>query len=239
MQPTFRNLTESFEGWAYRSGLSRRLSELEKERLVERGGGSTRVHRLTAAGRVHALGGRDPDTCWSRHWDGCWRLVCFDIPTTKNSHRRHLRHYLHSLRFGLLQRSIWITPDPVDEQAQRLHLEKIDARSLVLMEARACGGESDVDIVRAAWDFSRINELYTKHLRILEKRPTAKVKNNIQARALLGWAHDEHKAWIDAVRVDPLLPAVLLPSDYLGRRAWQGRVKQLAKIKHAIAGFQG
>src|SRR5438552_1513378 len=80
MQPTFRNLDESFEGWAYRHGLLRRLALLEKQRLLERRTKKDRLYRLTAEGRLRALGGRDPQIEWARRWDGRWRLVCFDVP---------------------------------------------------------------------------------------------------------------------------------------------------------------
>src|SRR5437867_5761433 len=82
VRPTFRNLTDSFESWAYRNGFNRQLTELERRTLVEsspRGHESSdRVLRLTEAGRLHALGGRDPEACWLQNWDGIWRLVLFD-----------------------------------------------------------------------------------------------------------------------------------------------------------------
>src|SRR6266513_1066496 len=43
-----------------------------------------RLYRLTAQGRLHALGGRDPQEQWARPWDGRWRLVLFDVPTGQN-----------------------------------------------------------------------------------------------------------------------------------------------------------
>src|SRR5439155_23765321 len=81
-RPTFRNLTGSSEGWAYGHGLRRQLAELERRKLLEspasvrdRSRHLERVLRLSEAGRVHALGGRDPEARWARPWDGCWRLV--------------------------------------------------------------------------------------------------------------------------------------------------------------------
>ncbi|PYI80803.1 MAG: hypothetical protein DME26_20925 [Verrucomicrobia bacterium] len=70
-RPTFRNLTDSFESWAYRTGFHRQLAALEQQRLVETKQESTggRVHRLTEAGRLRALGARDPVVCWKRRWD--------------------------------------------------------------------------------------------------------------------------------------------------------------------------
>ena len=59
VRPTFRNLTESYEGWAYRKGLMRQITTLERQRILERDNNlpNDRLYRLTAIGRLHALGG--------------------------------------------------------------------------------------------------------------------------------------------------------------------------------------
>src|ERR1041385_675509 len=99
MQPTFRNLTDSFEGWAYRNGFHRQLAELERQKLVESqapasglsAAVSERVLRLTESGRICALGGRDPELHWRRNWDGYWRLILFDLPVTRSADRKSTR----------------------------------------------------------------------------------------------------------------------------------------------------
>ena len=237
MRPTFRNLNESFEGWAYRSGLSRRIADLEKERYLERRNRTDRICKLTAKGRERALGGRDPKVQWERPWDGWWRLVCFDVPMARNRQRNQLRYYLRSKWFGLLQRSIWISPDPVQEEARRMRRATVEAKSLVLLEARTCGGESDAHVVASAWNFQLINKLYGDHLKILEKPAVAKVTTKNQAKVLLRWTQAEHRAWTDAIRADPLLPKVLLPDDYLGRRAWERRVQVMELAGAAVKRF--
>ena len=89
IRPTFSNVTESFEGWAYRKGLMRQLAALEKQSLLERDASQpkNRVYRLTEQGRLHALGGRDPQAQWARHWDEIWRLVLFDVPVGEGTRR--------------------------------------------------------------------------------------------------------------------------------------------------------
>ena len=103
LRPTFRNLTGSYESWAYKNGLLRQLARLEEQRIVERDSAwrDERIYRLTSLGRLQALGGRDPAEHWSRIWDGNWRLVLFDVPTTQNSRRSQLRRYLRSRGFLL------------------------------------------------------------------------------------------------------------------------------------------
>src|SRR5258708_7330319 len=79
IRPTFRNLTGSYESWAYRNGLLRQALRMEKQQLIDSNfnAGGDRLFRLTAQGRLRALGGRDPEERWARRWDGHWRLVLF------------------------------------------------------------------------------------------------------------------------------------------------------------------
>ncbi len=228
-RPTFRNLTDSYESWAYRSGLLRQLSVLQKQQLIESNSltPAERMFRLTAQGRLHALGGRDPSTRWAREWDGRWRLVLFDVPIAQNSHRKRLRRYLQDRGFGYLQGSVWVSPDPLEEERKILAGAKVDVGSLLLLDARPCAGESDAEIVSVAWDFERINGHYARLIKILSDRPTGGLKNEAAAKALHRWAKLEREAWLDAVTIDPLLPERILPDGYLGLRAWQRRIEVL------------
>jgi DNA-binding transcriptional regulator PaaX len=238
-RPTFRNLTDSFESWAYRNNLLRQIAALEEEQLVERDSTSSRdrLYRLTWRGRLHALGGRDPQARWAREWDGRWRLVLFDVPTTQNSQRAQLRRYLHDKCFGYLQNSVWITPDSLEEERQVLAGGKINVETLILLEARPCAGESDSEIVGGAWDFEFINNRYARHLKILGERPRGALGNETAAKALRNWAAAEREAWLDAVTCDPLLPARILPDGYLGQRAWRQRIKVLREAGRQLCTF--
>ncbi len=240
-RPTFRNLTESFESWAYRNGFLRELAELERRRFLERNAAemrATRLYRLTTEGRLRALGGRDPEAQWSRPWDGRWRLVLFDVPLAANSHRVRLWRYLSNRGFGYLQDSVWISPHPLTEEVRLLASAKIDVESLILLEAKPCAGESNADIVGGAWDFDRINSFYSRHLGVLSEKPTVKRNSETNAKALRRWAEAERIAWKDAVSADPLLPKELLPAAYLGRRAWQRRIKVLEKARRDLVAFK-
>src|SRR6266446_9532087 len=230
-RPTFRNLTASYESWAFRNRLYRQVDALEGQQLLERDSRAPddRVYRLTWQGRLRALGGRDPQARWSREWDGRWRLVLFDVPTAQNSHRTRLRRYLRDKGFGYLQNSVWITPDSLADERQLLGGGKINVETLILLEATPCAGETDGEIVAGAWDFERINRRYTRHLKILDERPGGTLGNEVAARALLRWAAAERDAWLDAVTNDPLLPERILPSDYLGQQAWRRRIEVLWK----------
>jgi phenylacetic acid degradation operon negative regulatory protein len=239
LNPTFRNLTGSYESWAYRRGLLRQLSRLERRQLIERGQGpeGDRLYRLTAQGRLHVIGGREPPERWARSWDGQWRMVVFDVPGAKNRQREWLRRYLRGRGFGCLQNSVWITPDPMERERQILAGGTVNVESLILLEARPCAGESDSEIVAGAWDFEHINALYDRHLKVLRTRPEAKLRDEASANVLLRWAAAEREAWRQAISSDPLLPARILPSRYLGRKAWSERVKALRAAGRQVKAF--
>ena len=136
-RPAFRNLTDSFEEWAYRNGFLRQLQRLEKRQLLEQQTpvSGDRLHRLTEAGNTvkECLGGRDAAAQWKRRWDGRWRLVVFDVPEGRRGLRDKLRAQLRRRGFGYLQHSVWITPDPVSEDHALLASREVDVESLILL----------------------------------------------------------------------------------------------------------
>ncbi len=239
-RPTFRNLTDSFETWAYRTGIQRQLATLAQRQLIEKDTRvpDARIYRLTSAGRLHALGGRDPAAEWARPWDGLWRMVLFDVPLGQEGRRKELRRYLSQRAFGCLQRSVWITPHPLEPEIKLLRGEAVDAASLMLLEGRACAGESDADLVAAAWDFGRINAGYRRYLEVLDQCPAGPLVDHAAAKALRRWANLERAGWLQAVSVDPLLPQALLPADYQGAAAWARRQQTLAKAARQSQEFR-
>jgi phenylacetic acid degradation operon negative regulatory protein len=241
MWPTFRNLTDSFESWAYRNDLSRQVAKLEELRLLERNekANGDRLYRLTEQGRLHALGGRDPAVQWSRHWDGYWRLVLFDVPMEQHVQRGRLRRYLQTHGFGYLQGSVWVTPDPLLGEREILAGGKINVESLLLLDVRPCSGESDADIIAGAWDFNQINHRYASYIKVLERRPERSLHDSAAAKAFQQWAAEERSAWNDAVQIDPLLPKRLLPPNYLGCSAWKRRIDALHQVRQQMRTFRG
>jgi len=227
MRPTYRNLTDSFEGWAYRNGFLRQLAELERRKFLERESSEKRVYRLTEAGRLQALGGRDPQAQWNRAWDGRWRLVIFDLPERNNVARVRLRRFLRDHGFGYLQKSVWISPDPLTGLLPYLRSFGDDVESLLTLEAQTCAGEGDGAIVSGAWDFKEINRLYNKSAALLNDLPAVSGRDPDGARQLQRWARLERAAWQEAVASDPLLPERLLPPGYAGREVWELRVRVL------------
>jgi phenylacetic acid degradation operon negative regulatory protein len=123
------------------------------------------------------------------------------------------------------------------EEFEILASESINVESLILLDARPCAGETDEQIVAGAWVFERTNNRYTHHLKVLKQRPSGSLRSEAAASALQRWAAAEHEAWLNAVTKDPLLPDRILPSGYLGKRAWQRRKEVLQHAGQQIGSF--
>ena len=230
LQPTLRNLFESFEGWAYRNGLLWQIRRLEAAGYLEASEETfdgKRMHRLTEAGRLAALGGRDPERAWGSEWDRKWRLFLYDVPEREKSARRQLTRTLTGLGCGCLQRSVWIAATVPAGIEKALAEQGDDCSHLMFFEAESRGRRVDRRMVDAAWDFDGINDNYERHMEILKRLPGE--EERVTAEFLAQWAREENAAWMAAVRADPLLPGCLLPKGYAGRRAWRQRTGVLAR----------
>ena len=228
IQPTWRNATDSFEAWAYRKGYLDQIHRLEAQRFLEkmRAGTDKRLIRLTESGRIRALGGRDPMAEWKRPWDGIWRAVVYDLPSKNEGLRSRLYRALKSNGFGNLQRSVWITPDPLT-RFQKLFRGDNQVKTFICLESKPCGGERDKDIVLGAWKWREIDALYRHHRGVLQALPKLSPSKSPDPDELLEWGRRERTAWKTVIENDPLLPEALLPRGYLGKRVWKERVRVL------------
>ena len=229
--PTYANAGRSFEAWAYRNGYLRRIQELERQAFIEqnRSLATGRIYRLTEKGRLLALGGQDPEARWNRAWDGKWRVLLFDLPRGESTARKRLHTALKSYGFGVLQGSVWISPDPLAPDVRKLCGRGDDVSTLISLEGEPGAGERSERIVREAWNFRRIQELHQAHGDLLQRMPNRPVRTESQAEQLLQWGKQERLSWREILDVDPLLPHALLPAGYRGKAVWKLRKATLAQ----------
>ena len=236
MVPTWGSLFQTFEWWDYKRQLRHRVRSLENRQLLVREKRANRaVYQLTARGRLAALGGRDPEAWWRRTWDGQWRLILFDLPSSQKVVRVRLWRWLRANGFGYLQHSVWISPDPIREVTDSLRGFREDVEMFNLMEARCCAEYSDAAIVQGAWDFTEINRRYEAYLRVATTELRQLPEGDGRAQALGRWLRRERFLWLQALTIDPLLPRGLLPAGYLGLRAWQAHCQAVPTILKSLA----
>jgi phenylacetic acid degradation operon negative regulatory protein len=230
LHPTFYNLEQSFEGWAYRNGLLNQIHQLEAKGYLEATqdpASGKRLHRLTEAGRAVALGGRDPEKAWAQAWDQKWRLFLFDIPEQQKSQRRQLTRALAKAGCGCLQGSVWIAPAIPPAIESLVEGDDPDCGHLLLLLADSKGRKADAKMVEAAWDFEAIHAAYLHLQSVLDDFP--KVARGNTRESWAEWTAAEKAASSACLRIDPLLPEQLLPKHYAGRKTWSHRRKILAE----------
>lgn len=105
------------------SYLKRTIRRLEKQKLVEiKEQGKQQVIRISQAGKekvlryaIGALKIKIPES-----WDQRWRIVIYDVPEKRKNLRALLRNYLKNLGFVEIQKSVYLTPFPCEEQIEFL-----------------------------------------------------------------------------------------------------------------------
>jgi DNA-binding transcriptional regulator PaaX len=226
-------LTMSYEGWLYRNGLLRRLHTLEAQKFLlseKKPGRAEWVYRLTQMGRLRAFGGCDPQRRWERPWDGWWREIVFDLPVREQRLRKLLVRWLRQNRFGYLQDSVWISPDPVQEVVDALKGVREDAEAFTILECRCASGYSNAALVTGAWPFARINDNYRAYEQFAETATAHLRRGSIDPAETFRLLRAERRRWFDAFTLDPLLPQSLCPADYAGRSAWAVRSRLLKTL---------
>lgn len=167
----------------------------------------------------------------NKSWDGCWRLVIFDIDEKKKYLRDKLRAKLQELGFGMWQKSIYISPfDLAEDMVEFLRSQKLfglayvlTARHQLMGEARTLAGE--------VWHLNSINEGYQRLIDALEKvHDFSGIK---QSTALQRICQDHNQLLLK----DPCLPQALLPQDWLAGKTRKLLIQAMKTVssKSAIA----
>jgi len=228
IRPTIYRVGDSFEDWAYDHGAHRQVQELQRRGFLESSPsekGSKQVLKLTRQGVLRALGGTDPVTKWDRPWDGKWRLAMFDLPENQRTLRSSLRKELRAAKFGCLQGSVWLTPDPVENLVGKwMKKGGEQSRTLLFFTGHPCDGAGDADLVKAAWNFATIGKAYQEYREHLKQLPRT---GDSLRELLLAWGNRERDLWNRCMKVDPLLPRPLWPRGYHGETAWTERLRTL------------
>lgn len=96
---------------------------LNEKLMVVEGSGRARRYLVNEAG-LEYLFAKFPKLKYQHYkWDEKWRLVVYDIQESKSRLRYRLRSELRRLGFVHVQKSVWITPFPVDTELE-LFLKK-------------------------------------------------------------------------------------------------------------------
>lgn len=136
-----------------------------------------------------------------KKWDGNFMMVVFDIPEKEKGERDVLRLKLIELGFGMLQKSVWVSPYHFEDDFQEF-IESNDLQKFVyVLSAKTLMVTDYKDLVDKIWNLENLNGEYKNILDLVEKGEK-----------------DLKKLWDEYFAVatrDPMLPKELLPGNWL------------------------
>ena len=195
-------------------------------------------YALTAAGSADLNSGdrrifHRPDTSES---DG-WVLAVFSVPESERAQRHRLRSELSWLGFGTVASGVWVAPRALAEPTRDVLAAADLDRYVTWFEARQL---SSVDVARW-WDLPALRTAYDRFLATHRADLDRCDLTGEQAFAVYLRVIDD---WRVFPRIDPGLPAALLPDDWPATRAWESfatlherwSASGLAYVRGVVAG---
>ena len=214
-----------------RSSYDSAFYRLKKAGLIaHRLQGGKVVLELTEKGRK-----RVPDECkpmkfWNREWDGIWHLLVYDIPEKNRCYRETLRRFLHRMRMGCLQRSVYVSHKDIrpeyDDLVQAARVERYS----YLFAAKTVLGRPALEIVHTAWKVDRLEIAQSWYLDVCSHYKNRLSREEFTNEQLTTLAREEMSAYMSVMEQDPLLPRELWPTGYLGEKVYKAHCDMAEEI---------
>lgn len=155
-------------------------------------------------------------------WDGMWQIVVFSLPEKKRSLRHAFRTRLPWFGFGQLAPNMWISPHNRKTEILALCSELGMQNHVEIFSGIHMGPSEGQELVHRCWELSYLESQYKSFIARFEKDYFACKENGKRAPTM-----DEcfvRRFWLlhqfqGFPRIDPNLPAALLPSDWIGFKA--------------------
>lgn len=155
----------------------------------------------------------------NKKWDQVFRLVIYDIEEENKKIRDIFRQKIKQLGFGMVQKSVWVTPydflQDFQEFLKNHHLEN----KVILIETKNFYVGDLKEFAKKVWSLEKINKGYKEiYNALLEYKSLNKKRDRYKNLNTL------RKKIIFLYLEDPFLPYEFLPDDWMGEK-----VRELVK----------
>lgn len=145
-------------------------------------------------------------------WDGKFIVAVFDISEKDRPSRDGLRIKLTELGFGMLQKSVWISPYHFEEDLREFLVGKSLSNEAFVLSAEKLWAGNEKKLAEKVWKLKEINQSYLKVAKQFRSSKSSTHKSMKKERRL----KESIKHYLKTLSKDPLLPKELLP-DYWAR----------------------
>lgn len=210
------------------SALHRKLQTGEIERVEKNG----KVYfRLTTQGRGRLARDFPLARFGGEKWDGRWRVVIFDIPEENKVVREEVREKLKELGFGMLQKSVWLTPFKLEEDLTNFLAAKRLSPYVLVMVVKELWVDDEQELASKIWKLDRLGKLYEELVWEWGKM-TREFEEKGDKEKLRMAAFDWEREFLSLLRTDPCLPPELTPTGWMGEEAREIYKKEACKLLH-------
>lgn len=190
---------------------------------IEKGG--EMYIRLTAQGSKKITRDFPLLSLQKRKWDGKWRVVIFDIEEVNRNARDGLRKKLKELGFGMIQKSVFISPHNVIGDMLEF-IANVGLKDVVYTFEASNLATGDVkDLANKVWNLDTLNEKYReiieriKDEHLIIKHDRVQMLNVENGKNKVGLVKELREKYLIIALRDPFLPKELLPLDWFGYEA--------------------
>ena len=160
----------------------------------------------------------------NREWDGRWRIVMFDVEEVNKKVRERLRSKLKELGFGMLQKSVFITPHDMLRDFIEFTQKSGIKDYLYILETHKLMVGDEKEFANKIWKLAELNEKYKEIIDEIGEIKNRHMisdsdrieKSDIQVEKNIRIVKNK---WLMIVVKDPFLPKILLPKPWYGEKA--------------------
>lgn len=240
IQDPFRIMSSSYKsmyGWIpkryQKHNFYQLISRSFKTRLIEKVVRNGKVYiRITSDGKKLIQRDFPMLALQNREWDGRWRIVMFDVEEINKQARERLRVKLKELGFGMLQKSVFISPHDIIKDFIEFSEASGIKDYLYILETHKLIVGDEKEFANRMWKLAELNERYKEIVDDIEEIKNRHMvsdsdrieKSDIQAEKNIRTVKNK---WLMIAAEDPFLPKILLPKPWYGAEA-QKLVRGLA-----------
>ena len=161
--------------------------------------------RLTSFGQKKFIRDFPLINLQNKSWDRKWRVLIFDIPENVRWKRDALREKLKELGFGMIQKSVWVSPHPFESDIRQfIKGHNLDSFAYLFVSEAGFVGNIE-EFVERVWKIEELNEDYWELVKFSSEREAG--------------TKDFSVRFFELMLDDPFLPREILPDPWYGDEA--------------------
>ena len=163
-----------------------------------------------------------------RQWDRKWRIAMFDVEEINKQVRERLRVKLKELGFGMLQKSVFISPHDILKDFSEFAASSGIKNYLYLLETPKLIVSDQRDLAKKVWKLEELNGRYKnlideidkiKNSHIIANSDRIKKSDGQMKEKMRNVYANIRNSWLRIVIEDPFLPKIFLPRPWHGDKA--------------------